>query len=236
MASTKVSHDDDNLDFNKIEAEVQKAVDNDAKYWRENDAKIRAVEQRVGTYDEFREIVLAAHLQPLEKEDKISSMGTFTQVWNQAAEKKTISTEERKEEEGNFRTEGTFNVPKSGQEFVQRWKRLGKSAADQRKFLFTIGATKISELFKTEISGGLLGEFLECFQVFANDEVVSVIEMLEAFMKSQRFSLSLAFLSRKEKAACAALLETLKAHATVTSSPDLTERVAGIEKNFCGEK
>ena len=28
---------------------------------------------------------MAAHLKPLEKEDKISSMGTFTQVWNQSA-------------------------------------------------------------------------------------------------------------------------------------------------------
>ena len=28
---------------------------------------------------------MAAHLKPLEKEDKISAMGTFTQVWNQSA-------------------------------------------------------------------------------------------------------------------------------------------------------
>ena len=41
----------------------------DEKYLRENDAKFRAVNQRVGSYEEFRDIVSAAHLKPLERKD-----------------------------------------------------------------------------------------------------------------------------------------------------------------------
>lgn len=49
------SHDDDRLDFNKLQKELDAAVEQDARYWRENDAKIRAVStQRVATYEEFK--------------------------------------------------------------------------------------------------------------------------------------------------------------------------------------
>lgn len=50
-----VSHDDDKLDFGKLQKELEKAVEQDEKYWRENDAKIRAVTtQKVATYQEFK--------------------------------------------------------------------------------------------------------------------------------------------------------------------------------------
>ena len=49
-----VSKQNDTIDFGKLEAEVYDAVDADDKYQRENDAKFRAVNQRVATYEEFR--------------------------------------------------------------------------------------------------------------------------------------------------------------------------------------
>jgi hypothetical protein len=46
--------DDDTINFSALETELQAALEEDAKYWRENDAKFRAVEQGVATFDEFR--------------------------------------------------------------------------------------------------------------------------------------------------------------------------------------
>ena len=40
----------------------------DAKYQRENDAKFRAVAQRVQTYEEFEGIVKASHLVPMTED------------------------------------------------------------------------------------------------------------------------------------------------------------------------
>ena len=57
------------IDFRKLEKELALAVEADEKYLRENDAKFRAVNQRVGSYEEFRDIVGAAHLKPLERKD-----------------------------------------------------------------------------------------------------------------------------------------------------------------------
>lgn len=62
---------DDQIDFIKLEKEFSRAVEADAKYQRENAAKFRAVEQRVGSYEEFKDIVAASHLKPLEKKDRI---------------------------------------------------------------------------------------------------------------------------------------------------------------------
>lgn len=62
---------EEGIDFNKLEKEFNRAVEADAKYQRENAAKFRAVEQRVGSYEEFKDIVAASHLKPLEKKDRL---------------------------------------------------------------------------------------------------------------------------------------------------------------------
>lgn len=45
---------EDKVDFEVLETELQNAIQEDFKYWRENSAKLRAVNQRVSSYDEFR--------------------------------------------------------------------------------------------------------------------------------------------------------------------------------------
>ena len=50
MASVKEDH----IDFNALEEELHAAVEADARYWRENDAKFRAINQKVGSYEEFK--------------------------------------------------------------------------------------------------------------------------------------------------------------------------------------
>ena len=49
-----VSRKEDKIDFNKLERDLNNAVEMDNRYWRENDAKFRAVNQKVANYDEFR--------------------------------------------------------------------------------------------------------------------------------------------------------------------------------------
>lgn len=44
----------DIIDFKALEKELQAALAADEKYQRENAAKLRAVEQRVASYEEFR--------------------------------------------------------------------------------------------------------------------------------------------------------------------------------------
>ncbi|XP_030197253.1 dynein axonemal assembly factor 19 [Gadus morhua] len=67
------------IDFRSLDRELLAAVREDQKGRRENAAKLRATSQRLATYEEFRDIVLACHLKPLDQKEK---RGTGRQTWN----------------------------------------------------------------------------------------------------------------------------------------------------------
>ncbi|KAK6960968.1 coiled-coil domain-containing protein 103 [Biomphalaria glabrata] len=232
MSSKKISHDDDHLDLKKLEEEVQTAVVNDERYWRENDAKIRAVEQRVPTYDDFRELVLAAHLKPLEKEDKMNNIKNFTQIWNQPATlfpKSNIPDNIQNENEAKS-DQVTVN---SGQEFAQYWKRYCKTHKEKKAFLLSVGASKLQTIFKVEIAGGLLGEFIECLYTFEDHEAQLVANCLESLSKSQRFSLSKTFLSKHELELCTLLLDKLVEKQNKTDDIQCMDKLKVLRNIYC---
>uniref|UniRef100_UPI0037E7C834 coiled-coil domain-containing protein 103 n=1 Tax=Semicossyphus pulcher TaxID=241346 RepID=UPI0037E7C834 len=72
----------DVIDFSALERELQGAIESEQRYKRENDAKLRAVSQRV-SYSQFRDLVLSCHLRPLEKKDKDGA--PRKQPWNPIA-------------------------------------------------------------------------------------------------------------------------------------------------------
>ncbi|KAG8006600.1 hypothetical protein GBF38_021068 [Nibea albiflora] len=51
-----------------MERELRASIEAERRYKRENEAKLRAVSQRVN-YNQFRDLVLSSHLKPLEKKD-----------------------------------------------------------------------------------------------------------------------------------------------------------------------
>ncbi|ALC40775.1 CG13202 [Drosophila busckii] len=55
-------------------------IRDDELYHLRNDAKLRAVTQ-TQNYDEFKDIVDAAHLRPVSKQDK-ANVKTKTRLWN----------------------------------------------------------------------------------------------------------------------------------------------------------
>ncbi|XP_070780072.1 coiled-coil domain-containing protein 103 [Enoplosus armatus] len=73
----------DVIDFSALERELQGAIEAEQRYKRENEAKLRAVSQRVSSYREFRDLVLSCHLRPLEKKDKDGA--PRKQPWNPVA-------------------------------------------------------------------------------------------------------------------------------------------------------
>ncbi|XP_017781628.1 PREDICTED: coiled-coil domain-containing protein 103 [Nicrophorus vespilloides] len=66
------------IDKKMLYAELKGAIASDKLYWVRNDAKIRA-STTSKDYNEFRDIVAAAHLNPLEKQDRI---GEAKSNWN----------------------------------------------------------------------------------------------------------------------------------------------------------
>jgi ASC-1-like (ASCH) protein len=58
----------DTINFDQLNATLQHAVDKEDRYYRENDAKFRAVAQKVQSYEEFEDIVKASHIKPMTED------------------------------------------------------------------------------------------------------------------------------------------------------------------------
>ncbi|KAI7803684.1 coiled-coil domain-containing protein 103 [Triplophysa rosa] len=196
----------DIINFCALEKEVQAALEADRKYQRENDAKFRALHQNVASYEEFRDIVLASHLKPLDKKD--ISGAPRKQPWNTIAaglKHKSTSPEV-------IQAQFSEIQPRSTPEFSREWRRFGGSSYEKYNLLVSLGGKALQEIFRTEVCFGLLGEFLLILSqgVKSGDEV-KVTEVLDGLSKTGRFSLNLSLLSQAEQKACEELFNRLRA-------------------------
>ncbi|XP_066499010.1 coiled-coil domain-containing protein 103 [Hoplias malabaricus] len=196
------------IDFSALEREFQAAVEADKKYQRENDAKFRAVQQKVATYEEFRDIVLASHLKPLDRNDKASA--PRKQPWNPVAsgfgEKTAHSADVVQPLTCDFQ-------PRTASEFLRDWRRLAGGLTEKYTLLLRLGGDVLQTVFRTEVGFGLLGEFLLILSegLQPRDEAV-VTQLLEGLSNTGRFDLNVTLLSQTEKEASKKLF--LKLHDT----------------------
>ena len=56
------------VDFDKLNSAMDDAIERENRYWRENDAKFRAVAQKVQSYEEFEDMVKASHIKPMTED------------------------------------------------------------------------------------------------------------------------------------------------------------------------
>lgn len=200
--------DDDGIDFRKLEKELALAVEADAKYVRENDAKFRAVEQRVASYEEFRDIVSAAHLKPLERKD-ITGEKSGKQPWNPHAQGKSQTTLTN----SNLSLLPASKMPKTTHEFTKAWKRQCKTELDKYQLLLGIGGQGLRSIFKAEISMGHLGEFLVILHNCLDEKDTSkILVILQELSRTNRFDLCLKFLGEEEKVVASKLFKQLEAN------------------------
>ncbi len=116
------------IDVEKIQSIVKQEVAKEQKYWRENDAKFRAIEQRVPTYEDFRQMVLGSHLRPLEKGESLrDEKGQIAtkKVWNSMAEASGPNAVVSSFEVESYQQMVMKHAkPKSSLEFVKVWNQL----------------------------------------------------------------------------------------------------------------
>jgi len=209
-------NDDEGIDFRKLEKELALAVEADAKYVRENDAKFRAVEQRVASYEEFRDIVSAAHLKPLERKD-ITGEKSRKQPWNPHAHSKSQTTSTN----SNLPLLSVSKMPQTTHEFTKVWKRQCKTELEKYQLLLGIGGQGLRTIFKAEISMGHLGEFLVILHNCLDEKDTNkVFDILQQLSRTNRFDLSLKFLGEEEKVVASKLFKQLEANICGSESED----------------
>ncbi|NXU21993.1 CC103 protein, partial [Thalassarche chlororhynchos] len=181
------------LDPAALERELQAAVAADERRERENDAKLRAVRQRVPSYEEFRNIVLASHLKPLEKKDKIGKRRNV--LWNPCAahaKAPQASDVEIPQE--------LDQLPGTSAEFYRDWRRCLKSGKEKYQLLLELGGNALGRIFQADLGFGLLGEFLTVLaENVCHEDRDAILQILQSLSGTKRFGLNVDLLSESEK-------------------------------------
>lgn len=201
--------DNDRIDFIKLEKEFAAAVEADKKYSRENAAKFRAVEQKVGSYDEFRNIVLASNLQPLDRND-IESVNKTKQTLNPIF----IA----KQQTGNVKPESIDlcgdidpkRQPETVDTFVKKWKRVSKTNPARYHQIISLSQDVFGKILSSDLVGDLLGDILIALNgCFADENAYVIANCLQCLSKNARFKLSIQFLNKNERQAIHEIMEKL---------------------------
>ncbi|XP_027523680.1 coiled-coil domain-containing protein 103 isoform X2 [Corapipo altera] len=176
-----------------LQRELRAALAEDERRQREGEAKLRALLQGVPDYRDFRNIVLASHLKPLEKKDRLGQRRNV--LWNPCAAPTKASpahTEEIPQE--------LDQLPGTAAEFHRDWRRCLKSGTEKYRFLLELGGEALGRIFRADVGFGLLGEFLRVLaENFHPGDGTAVLEILQGLAGTRRFGLNVELLSQAEK-------------------------------------
>nr|XP_033773826.1 coiled-coil domain-containing protein 103 [Geotrypetes seraphini]XP_033773827.1 coiled-coil domain-containing protein 103 [Geotrypetes seraphini]XP_033773828.1 coiled-coil domain-containing protein 103 [Geotrypetes seraphini]XP_033773829.1 coiled-coil domain-containing protein 103 [Geotrypetes seraphini]XP_033773830.1 coiled-coil domain-containing protein 103 [Geotrypetes seraphini] len=213
----------DTFNFSALEKELQAALAADEKYQRENDAKFRAIHQKVASYEEFRDIVLASHLKPLKNKDKLG--GKRNQPWNSC-----VTPDSYQQDAGLEIAQGSSQKPETSAEFNRDWRRYLRNGTEKYEFLLHFGGENLHRIFQVDIGFGLLGEFiLVLAENFQSKDYDTVFQILQNFSQTYRFSLNLDLLSKAEKESCRDLFKKLQSTDIAQCTSDLASTGDAVE-------
>ncbi|XP_071568371.1 dynein axonemal assembly factor 19 [Temnothorax nylanderi] len=202
------------IDHRNLEEELHAALAADELYKLQNDAKIRAVEQAVPTYEHFRQMVNGAHLKPLDRDDMKPKIGV---QWNPLINPtkprdSTASAASRK----STRDKGdNGSSPKKFRETCENFLQFWRTIADHSEkftYVWNLRNDLRHHVFRVEIPASFLGDFANtCLQHSSKvDDVTSIIEILGILSACNRFDLTVCFMTRDEKSTCEQLFQQLQ--------------------------
>ena len=165
-------------ELENLEREMSRVLVSDEKYWRENDAKFRAVAQNV-TYEQFEDIVKTSHLKSLDKKDKSPNPKSKPSIWNSislAGKKSSAETVNTAlpEKPGHLVKSSVKNID----EFYSLWRYL--EIEERIDFISELGEDNVGRIFQTEIPPELLGEMLHSFLAFrpTTQDIAAIVKTL----------------------------------------------------------
>nr|XP_012217426.1 PREDICTED: coiled-coil domain-containing protein 103-like isoform X1 [Linepithema humile] len=202
------------INYKYLEEELNEALAADKLYQLQNSAKIRAVEQRVPTYEHFRQMVNGAHLKSLDRNDMKPNVGV---QWNPTINtiKPHNLTMYTASEKLSCNKEDSKNItrisPKTCEEFLQCWRTILDYS---EKFIYIWNLRNIlqTHIFRIEIPASFFSDVINvCLQYLSNiDDITSIIELLNILSTCNRFNLMMCFMTKEERSTCQQLFQQLQ--------------------------
>nr|VZH89063.1 unnamed protein product [Spirometra erinaceieuropaei] len=192
------------LNIGRLESDLKRAVRYEERHWNENDAKIRAVEQRVPTYEDFRGLVDGCELRPL-KQKEADELSKRPSGWapsiNYTLPPSAPST--------GMDTISPMTICETPEQFLRAWRDHGsKDKSDvlecRGELLLHQSPTLISDLFSSGRGLTILSQVLEVLLWMVTtgslpDVVGMVASVMTAIGRSANFETTLMFLTDEEK-------------------------------------
>ncbi|XP_047347674.1 coiled-coil domain-containing protein 103 [Vespa velutina] len=205
------------IDYKILQDELYEELKANELYKLQNDAKIRAMEQGVPTYEHFRQMVNGAHLKPLESKDIKSKSAV---LWNSISIKnKSEFLTSTYENNGTKLIKEKFNefantIPRNYKTFIQMWRNTNDSKI---KFSYLYNTRDIlkNKIFHSEIPPYFLCDIINiCLEYKKQNslnekEIKAIIEILTILTTCNRFNLAVNFMGDHEKENCSQLLKYL---------------------------
>lgn len=220
------------LDVVRLQATVAGALESEARYDRENAAKLRAVAQKVQTYAEFEGMVQGAHIKPMTED--VTKLELARSNWSSGRQQARGRRREASRPVSSTAAETVTAAtggsatptapPRSGREFTCQWFALAADPSSQYRYLLeTVGAARAGQLF----AGGMESSTLGCiFQVLAahyrSCDSEALAAVLAAVSRTPRFTLACNLLADVEQAAGTTLLSALDALPSSADRPPLS--------------
>jgi len=194
------------------------ALEHDQKKQQVNDAKLRAVAQRV-EYDDFEKLVLGAHLKPVKPRSQQSADVSkhFDHFVLPKYEAQPVAGPVRPVAPA---TAAAAAPPKNSNEFMRTWRRQCKTTRDKFAYLRGIEPETLPLLFRTELEpgtfDGIVEALRECVLLDAKEDrnaatphVAWLSQLLQQIGRINRFDLTLDFAEKGTTAIIADLLDML---------------------------
>jgi len=180
----------------------------------ENAAKFRAVEQHVGTYDEFKAIVDGCHLKPLDRKEEIDSiLKPNEHKWNNVAppsedNEKTQTKPSNEVDPNNLNQNLNLEKIQIYGDFERLWRKVKRDSKKSGDLLLNL---EESSVFKENCEP--LDEIIKRLEAFSSDEITQnqtkIMSILESISKSKRFSVSIAFMDNSAFKSASSLFSKL---------------------------
>ncbi|CAB3373247.1 Hypothetical predicted protein [Cloeon dipterum] len=160
----------------------------DAKYWLENDAKIRAITD-AKSYEEFCDIVKTAHLKPISRKE-------FSEMRGKKERKEYFAMANTSAQtlQPHFSEETSADV-KNSTEFVAQWNKLDYRG--RGVLLKKLDSDKLHLFLQVETPPGMLGDLTKIIE-YTPELETWMRKLLQSMVSSKRFSLNLLFLNEDE--------------------------------------
>ncbi|CAF0903116.1 unnamed protein product [Didymodactylos carnosus] len=191
-----------NINFRKLAENFSKEKQAETVYWQRNSAKFRAIEQRCASYDEFRQIVAASHLKPLDKNETLTFEHYKQVSWNQQAARQdsasattlpAITTATSPIQSKTF-----VHLPKYLPEFILQWRRCQTSAM-KFEYLKQYDLSTLEKIFQTDFTTELLNDLTQIYESNSYDNAQIIVQLLAIIVNAKRFQLTKGFFTEIEK-------------------------------------